>query len=818
MTIIVRCQNTTVEFESTLAEKVGQIGFTLTSEIQFVVNSVLVAFGCPDCRILCDDSFALLIRQQTPSGSSSYSPSQTSGTQGTASLAEDHLAACPSGTTLASPKLPATRSITETGHRRFLKGPTKVSWADDIESSPRDVSIGLGGGQTTEGNGIGDSNHASLGPQEEDKVALVGNGTLSMDYGSMPPLPSTLAETVCVSPSSPHDMPGVVSTLTTAEVDMLEGLEEMEYGQVVPAIGSEDGDAMDMAMQLRRSCTMEHNEMGDGIYASSFSPLAEGCPYSSSDKYVPIVEQTMNIDRKGKYLRFTEVGLDMAFDKSVLNNLDHTVHALGNHVDRLESRICELEDERDTAIRAAGQHQATGSRRRVKTPAPAALTASTPLVSTVPALAPAVGTSRPPPAAVLAAKTRHATLGQLALPNKPVIPIQPIVTPQTSDIPLLPTNPSFAMAASAAAGEKEFTLVQRCRLKSPPPIQHVTKREHHVTVRFDSRESKVCLPTGVNTEMIKNALNKVLVSSASHARFASCIQHPISGDLLLCLAQHSSTAVWGFVAAMDCTLMELKLHSFTFCQDTKKIKVLASNIPFSPSGVGTTWEVEDWQGDSACDDLLRDIELSNPGIHIVGRPHWVGSLAGHKSHQHSSGSVVLTVELSPGVKSAVDCSSVMIYSRRRPLHVWVEIKSNSICHHCLGIGHVAVMCRAPAACKYCEGNHISTEHTCLIRGCPAGKGSLCSHVKLECRLCTGVGHVTGDPACPDIRRPSRASSTSSTSSDKGLSEETTIAEITDQSAQKLTKSAQSKSVDKENAKTAVLTASSLKATGSHSNS
>jgi len=45
----------------------------------------------------------------------------------------------------------------------------------------------------------------------------------------------------------------------------------------------------------------------------------------------------------------------------------------------------------------------------------------------------------------------------------------------------------------------------------------------------------------------------------------------------------------------------------------------------------------DWHGDSAFDDMIRDLEVTNSGYNVVARPHWIGSLAGHMSNKHSQG-------------------------------------------------------------------------------------------------------------------------------------------------------------------------------------
>jgi len=60
------CPNSSDEFGLTLVERVSLLTFELVSEFELVVNSVLVASGCTDCRVLCDDTFGLFAPSPYP--------------------------------------------------------------------------------------------------------------------------------------------------------------------------------------------------------------------------------------------------------------------------------------------------------------------------------------------------------------------------------------------------------------------------------------------------------------------------------------------------------------------------------------------------------------------------------------------------------------------------------------------------------------------------------------------------------------------------------------------------------------------------------
>ena len=78
---------------------------------------------------------------------------------------------------------------------------------------------------------------------------------------------------------------------------------------------------------------------------------------------------------------------------------------------------------------------------------------------------------------------------------------------------------------------------------------------------------------------------------------------------------------------------------------------------------------QDWQGEGAFYDMICDLEVTNTGFNVVGRPHWIGSLAGHKTHKHTTGLVVFVVELTDAVKSCLDHKNVIVYSRKRPMRI-----------------------------------------------------------------------------------------------------------------------------------------------------
>jgi len=56
------CPNSSAEFGNTLVKRVMLLSFTLVSEFELVVNSVLIGSGCTDCCVLRDDTVGLFAR------------------------------------------------------------------------------------------------------------------------------------------------------------------------------------------------------------------------------------------------------------------------------------------------------------------------------------------------------------------------------------------------------------------------------------------------------------------------------------------------------------------------------------------------------------------------------------------------------------------------------------------------------------------------------------------------------------------------------------------------------------------------------------
>jgi len=95
------------------------------------------------------------------------------------------------------------------------------------------------------------------------------------------------------------------------------------------------------------------------------------------------------------------------------------------------------------------------------------------------------------------------------------------------------------------------------------------------------------------------------------------------------------------------------------------------------------WKPEDRKGESTFDNMIRDLEVTNPGINVFSCTHWICSLDWHKNHKHTTGSVVFVVELTDVVKWYFDRCSIVVFSRRYLVRVWADMMATSVCTRCL---------------------------------------------------------------------------------------------------------------------------------------
>ncbi|RPA90357.1 hypothetical protein L873DRAFT_1878052 [Choiromyces venosus 120613-1] len=503
---------------------------------------------------------------------------------------------------------------------------------------------------------------------------------------------------------SPGNLVVKASHTTPSPIHDLPSSERALYGNVSPITRSGAKDLLqsrapvpahkDVAMSLGAGLTMEKDGLGDSVHASFFlhdDDVVNLVGSSTTNYGSMLMLPSMVVDHDAARMAMTsgqvaDTPSSVCSDESMGDstgsvgsddmdpNVKKFLHMIDNlliEVDLLSRHVLDLENDWSTQ---ADMFNETLARLKEFTPARVdAMAVKRPIAKAGSRKDKGKGKAVDvPPPAVPAIPTSSPTAPQLA-------PIPP------SDIPpIAPISSSWSSVAATSLDDKSFAVVslQKGRQFIPGPGSSLTAYEYHVAIRFEKRGSQVLLPAGVSTEMVKTALNKVFVARGSDARSGSCVAHRTTANLFLDLVQHSAASIWELVPHLEIAAIGLGLNGFSFCQDMKKIKVLISPLPLSPADVPRSWEVADWQNDNSFDDLIWDLEVTNPGVHVVGRPHWIGSLAGYKQYRHNQSSVVFVVDFTPEVRASLDHGSMMVYSHQRPVQIWAELEATSICDHC----------------------------------------------------------------------------------------------------------------------------------------
>lgn len=162
------------------------------------------------------------------------------------------------------------------------------------------------------------------------------------------------------------------------------------------------------------------------------------------------------------------------------------------------------------------------------------------------------------------------------------------------------------------------------------------ERERQLSMRFNKnrRNRELNIPEKVTPEIVRGTLNKTLKSLNIDAYFAK-VGLSRWGDIEMTLARtRAEDLVIAGDAMKQAMINELGFKdNFYFERDIKKVKVYIASVPLKKGGNGADWDAEDWQGESAFHNMVNDLENSNPGIQVCGRPSWVGKFSIMKSRK-----------------------------------------------------------------------------------------------------------------------------------------------------------------------------------------
>ena len=164
-----------------------------------------------------------------------------------------------------------------------------------------------------------------------------------------------------------------------------------------------------------------------------------------------------------------------------------------------------------------------------------------------------------------------------------------------------------------------------------------------------------------------------------------------------------------------------------------------------------SWNVSDWDM-QAMETCKQEFGATNPGVNVLSRPRFVGSLAGLHGKKATMGSLVFGVEKNDAAKKMATSNRANFCGVSKECREWTPDLYLAYCDRCLEPQHIARMCKNPKRCKYCWGEHYSKDHICPSTGCQA-PGWCVKHGIRQCINCEAHSHYAGAKGCPARGQP-----------------------------------------------------------------
>jgi len=211
---------------------VGKANPRVVSELEVVLRGALLTIGCNGCGLNKECSAGILFNH---SQDSEYVPSQSQGSESYVSIMSPSTSAPSSwgASTILGHLPPSEREL----YRKFREDRSSDEDYQPRKTTNKEVAMTIEGGKTTEGNGIGDSKHASVEvPATAEPVRRMwresANKAESIEPSPVEETQLSLLSTVAYDRSSVDEM-------------LLHAIGEIENGDSVRAV---EGRMMDMAV------------------------------------------------------------------------------------------------------------------------------------------------------------------------------------------------------------------------------------------------------------------------------------------------------------------------------------------------------------------------------------------------------------------------------------------------------------------------------------------------------------------------------------------------------------------------------------------
>ena len=404
----------------------------------------------------------------------------------------------------------------------------------------------------------------------------------------------------------------------------------------------------------------------------------------------------------------------------------------------------------------------TGGEPRAPTPAQNAPTAPLPKVTPrvvhphrAPAATPTTEPARAPRAAAQGAKKYVAPA-----PGSDETEDDTISSPPTA-----PVTPSWATVTSRRAKQALKNEVPKRTPRAPtgpqpPPPQRgpkapsstpPTRRDGRLVIVRSGKYKKEKVSRDLLATCINNRLGRAGVRETSgiiaHIKLSSSNNILLEAD-----SDHSAHTLWPYIGLIERGIRDAIDYPFEIIKDLERMLLVVHRVPLNHMRPTTkSWNVSDWDM-QAMETCKLEFGANNPGVNVLSRPRFVGSLAGLHGKKATMGSLVFGVEKNEAAQKLANTNRANFCGVSKECREWTPDLYLAYCDRCLEPQHIARMCKNPKRCKYCWGEHYSKDHICPSTGCQA-PGWCVKHGIRQCINCEAHSHYAGAKGCPARGQP-----------------------------------------------------------------
>ena len=333
-------------------------------------------------------------------------------------------------------------------------------------------------------------------------------------------------------------------------------------------------------------------------------------------------------------------------------------------------------------------------------------------------------------------------------------------SPQTA-----PVTPSWATVTSKRAkqalkNEVPIRAVKAPTGPQPPPPRRgpkapsstpPTRRDGRLVIVRSGKYKKEKVSRDLLATCINNRLGRAGVREFSgiiaHIKLSSSNNILLEAD-----SDHSAHTLWPYLGLIKRGIRDAIDYPFEVIKDLERMLIVVHGVPLNHMRPNTkSWNVSDWDM-QAMETGKLEFGANNPGVNVLSRPRFVGSLAGLHGKKATMGSLVFGVEKNDAAQKLATSQRANFCGVSKECQEWTPDLYLAYCDRCLEPQHIARMCKNPKRCKYCWGEHYSKDHVCPSTGCQA-PGWCIKHGIRQCINCEAHSHYAGAKGCPARGQP-----------------------------------------------------------------